>query len=138
MAITEWGVDADNVLEVSFEKNPLHLSCSQFDNVYVWVWCPEVGVGYLANAVYRRMKHMSTVLPQIMAGKEVHVYAFVQDERGRCSNTAYGGSNPQQETEGEEQSIDMEVTEANTPCGVSTDGAMADRDETRQRGRPFL
>lgn len=138
VAITEWGVDADNVLEVSFEKNPLHLSCSQFDNVYVWVWCPEAGVGYLANAVYRRMKHMSTVLPQIMAGKEVHVYAFVQDERGRCSNTAYGGSNLQQETEGEEQSIDMEVTEANTPCGVSTDGTMADRDETRQRGRPFL
>ena len=62
VAITEWGVDADNVLEVSFEKNPLHLSCSQFDNVYVWVWCPEAGVGYLANAVYRRMKHMSTGL----------------------------------------------------------------------------
>ena len=88
--VTEWSVDADNVLEVRFDKNPLHLSCSGFDNVYVWVWCPEAAVGYLANPVYRRAKRMSTLLPELMEGKEIHLYAFVQDERGHCSPTAYG------------------------------------------------
>ena len=90
--VTEWSVDVDNVLTMKFEKNPQHLSCSQFDNVYVWVWCPEAGVGYLANPVYRRAKRLSTLLPQLMEGKEVHVYAFVQDNHGQCSPTAYGGS----------------------------------------------
>lgn len=90
VAVREWHVDEDNVLEVSFEKNPLHLSCSAYDNVYVWVWCPATGRGYLANAVYRRMRRMSVLLPEEMAGQELHVYAFVQDERGRCSATAYG------------------------------------------------
>lgn len=88
--VTEWSVDADNVLEVRFDKNPLHLSCSGFDNVYVWVWCPEAATGYLANPVYRRMKRLSTLLPSLMEGKEIHVYAFVQDNHGRCSPTAYG------------------------------------------------
>ncbi len=88
--ITAWNVDGDNVLSVNFEKNPLHLSCSQHDNVYVYVWCPEVEKGYLANPVYRRAKSMSTLLPQLMADKEIHVYAFVQDEKGHCSPTAYG------------------------------------------------
>lgn len=90
--VTAWSVDVDNVLTVKFEKNPLHLSCSQFDNVYVWVWCPEAGVGYLANPVYRRAKRLSTLLPQLMEGQEIHVYAFVQDEHGLCSPTAYGGN----------------------------------------------
>ena len=89
--VTEWGVDMDNVLNMKFEKKPLHVSCSAFDNVYVWVWCPEAGVGYLSNPVYRRAKKISTLLPQLMEGKELHVYAFVQDEHGQCSPTAYGG-----------------------------------------------
>ena len=81
--------DADNVLEVGFEKNPLHLSCSQFDNVYVWVWCPEAGVGYLANAggVAALKILQKSFLKSFFfgGGKEVHVYAFVQDEGGRCA-----------------------------------------------------
>ncbi len=89
VVVSAWSIDTDNVLNVNFEKNPLHLSCNSFDNVYVWVWCPEAGVGYLTNPVYRRMKQLSSVLPSLMEGKEVHVYAFVQDEHGRCSNTAY-------------------------------------------------
>ena len=93
VAIEEWNVDAGNVLTVSFEKNPLRLSCSAHDNVYVWVWCPEAGEGYLTNPVYRRMKGLSTLLPDFFEGKEVHVYAFVQDDRGSCSATAYGGPN---------------------------------------------
>lgn len=90
VAVTAWSVDEDNVLTVRFNKNPLRLTCSAFDNVYVWVWCPEAGVGYLANSVYRRMKQLSTLLPSLMEGKEIHVYAFVQDDHGRCSPTAYG------------------------------------------------
>lgn len=90
VALTEVTVDEHNILSVSFEKNPMHAAANAFDNVHVWVWCPEAGVGYLANSVYRRSKQVSMTLPSAMEGQELHVYAFVQDEHGRCSNTAYG------------------------------------------------
>lgn len=91
VAVTEVVRDEHNVLTVKFEKNPLHLpAASQYDSVYFWVWCPYIGEGYLTSPVYRRMKRMSTLLPDFLRGKEVHIYAFVQDEHGHCSPTTYG------------------------------------------------
>ena len=90
VAVTEVVRGEGDVLTVSFEKNPLRLSADAYDNVYFWIWCPEAQEGYLCNPVYRRARRMSVVLPETMEGKGVHVYAFVQDENGRCSNTAYG------------------------------------------------
>ncbi|MGX8713279.1 MAG: DUF6266 family protein [bacterium] len=90
VAVTSVEVDDHNVLNVSFEKNPMHAAARAYDNVFVWVWCPEAEEGYLASPVYRRTGHVSTLLPSEMEGLEVHVYAFVQDEHGRCSATAYG------------------------------------------------
>lgn len=103
--VTAWSIDENNVLNVSFEKNPLHLSCNQHDNVYVYIWCPEAEAGYLTNPVYRRAKQLSTLLPQLMAGKEIHVYAFVQDEKGRCSATAYGEPDASEEVSGEREAL---------------------------------
>lgn len=88
--VTEVSVDNDNVLNISFDKNPLRMSCSAYDNVFFWVWCPAVGEGYLASPVHRRTKHASVLLPQVMEGCEVHVYAFVRDDRNLCSDTSYG------------------------------------------------
>lgn len=114
VAITDWSIDEDNVLKVNFEKNPLHLSCSQHDNVYVWVWCPEANVGYLANPVYRRARQSNALLPKMMEGKEVHVYAFVQDEHGLCSPTAYGESTAFDDELNELSEL-SELSEAPTP-----------------------
>ena len=94
VALTEASVDGDNVLNVRFEKNPLRRSCQSFDNVYFWIYNEELEQGYLSNAVYRRMQKASVALPDaFFAGgtPALHVYAFVQDAQGRCSETAYAG-----------------------------------------------
>ncbi len=116
VAITEWSVDEDNILNVKFDKNPLQLSSANpYDNVYFWLWCPDSGEGYLTNTTYRRAKRMSTLLPQYLEGKELLLYAFVQDERGQCSPTAYG-----------EQDAPEEVPEGRQPLAVGASPRTAD------------
>ena len=92
VAVAAATAEAGNVLKVSFEKNPLHLSCSQFDRVYLYVYAPAAGQGYLAAPVYRRSKSVAVALPEIFAGEQVHLYLMVQNERGMWSETAYAGS----------------------------------------------
>jgi hypothetical protein len=94
VAMTEASVDGDNVLNVRFEKNPLRRSCQSFDNVYFWIYNEELEQGYLSNAVYRRMQKASVALPDAFFADgtpALHVYDFVQDAQGRCSETAYAG-----------------------------------------------
>ena len=62
--------------------------------VYFWIYNEELEQGYLSNAVYRRMQKAAVALPDdFFAGgtPALHVYAFVQDAQGRCSETAYAG-----------------------------------------------
>jgi hypothetical protein len=89
VAITnvEYGMSNDE-LTVHFEKNPEHRAANGYDNVFLWIYSPEAGMGYLTNAVYRRAQKISVLLPDYLAG-ELHLYAFVQDEQGRCSATSY-------------------------------------------------
>ena len=79
-------------LEVDFERNPLHLASNYYDSVHLYVYSPALGQGYLAAPVYRRQKKISVLLPDQFAGSEVHLYLYVSDQQGRCSETAYGGS----------------------------------------------
>jgi hypothetical protein len=108
VAITEATLNEDNVLTVHFEKNPEHRAASAYDSVYLWIYSPAEGKGYLTNAVYRRAKRFDILLPEWLtptpqsfgqppsgrgASDELHLYAFVQDEEGRCSASAYGSAN---------------------------------------------
>lgn len=94
VALTEAAVDADNILNVKFEKNPLRRTCNGFDNVYLWIYSEELQQGYLGNPVYRRSQRASVALPDEFQGTTLHVYAFAQDDQGRCSETAYMGLDP--------------------------------------------
>ena len=78
-------------LEVDFERNPLHQQCDAYDAVHLYVYSPSLGQGYLAAPVYRRQKKVSVLLPDLFAGTEVHIYLYVSDQQGRCSETTYGG-----------------------------------------------
>ncbi len=78
-------------LEVDFERNPLHQQCDAYDAVHLYVYSPSLGQGYLAAPVYRRQKKVSVLLPEQFEGTEVHIYLYVSDQQGRCSETAYGG-----------------------------------------------
>lgn len=93
-------VDEGNVLNISFEKNPLRLSCSQYDSVYLYVYAPSAGEGYLAAPVYRRSKHLSVSLPNRFSGEVVHLYLMVKNERGPWSETVYGGCLTMEPTQG--------------------------------------
>ena len=108
ITITEATLNEDNVLTVHFEKNPEHRAASAYDSVYLWIYSPAAGKGYLTNAVYRRAKRFDVLLPEWLtptpqsfgqppsgrgASDELHLYAFVQDEEGRCSTTAYCAAN---------------------------------------------
>ena len=92
VAITEATLNEDNVLTVHFEKNPEHRAASAYDSVYLWIYSPAAGKGYLTNAVYRRAKRFDVLLPEWLGDGELHLYAFVQDAEGRCSATAYGST----------------------------------------------
>lgn len=91
VAITnvERGMMGDE-LTVHFDKNPEHRAADAYDSVYLWVYSSAAGKGYLTNPVYRRAKRIDVLLPEWMSDDELHLYAFVQDKGGRCSETAYG------------------------------------------------
>jgi hypothetical protein len=93
ITITEATLNEDNVLTVHFEKNPEHRAASAYDSVYLWIYSPAAGKGYLTNAIYRRAKRFDVLLPEWLGDGELHLYAFVQDEEGRCSATAYCAAN---------------------------------------------
>lgn len=108
VALTEASVDEDNVLNIRFEKNPLRRSCTSFDNVYFWIYCEELQMGYLSNPVYRRVQQAGIALPDRFAGHDLHVYAFVQDGQGRCSETSYISTTA---AETETETVDTETGE---------------------------
>ncbi len=88
-------VSAEGVLGVAFEKNPYHLRADSFDAVHLYVYCPAAEMGYLAAPVYRKERRIKVVLPDEMVGQELHVYAFVTDEKGLASETAYASPESQ-------------------------------------------
>ncbi|MBO7101957.1 MAG: hypothetical protein J6V98_08075 [Bacteroidales bacterium] len=81
----------NEVLEVDFEKNTLSLRASGDDNVYLYVYAPRRGMGYLSAPTARRNKSLSMRLPEAWSGEEVHLYGFVVDREGRSSNSTYIG-----------------------------------------------
>ena len=89
VALTDATVDADGVLHVRFEKNPLHLSADANDQVHVYLYCPALQQGLLAQHVYRRTRKLDVMLPDEWAGHDWHLYAFVRDSAGRTSDTVY-------------------------------------------------
>lgn len=76
---------------VAFEKNGMSLRASGEDRVYLYVYAPSVGRGYLSAPAMRRSKRLSVSLPAEWAGLEVHLYGFVVDKEGRASGSTYIG-----------------------------------------------
>ena len=85
-------VEESNVLTVSFAKNPEHKVADSFDSVYLYVYCPALRQGYLTTPVYRRMKTLSVMLPQVFADNDLQLFMIVGNERGQFSETIYCGS----------------------------------------------
>ena len=89
VALTETVVDADNVLHVRFEGNPLHQRAEAYDRVYVYLYCPALQEGLLPAHVFRRTKKLDVALPDEWVGEQWYLYAIVLDAKGRASATCY-------------------------------------------------
>lgn len=80
-----------SLITIPFERNPLHLSSSSDDEVYLYAWCPELQQGILSTPAYRRQRQVTISLPDNWVGLEVHLYGFVTDYAGRASDSTYIG-----------------------------------------------
>ena len=79
-------------ITIDFEKNPEHRNCNGNDRVYVAAINARREEAVLSLPVYRRMGSITVSLPEYWDGEEVHLYGFVQDNAGRCSESAYIGA----------------------------------------------
>lgn len=89
VAFGEAAVDDAGVLSVEFDKNPLRLRASSEDKVYVAAYCPELGQLVMAAPALRRSKRVAMALPDEWAGREFHLWGFVQDYQLRASECQY-------------------------------------------------
>ena len=83
--------EENETVTVTFEKNSLQLRASGDDSVYLYIYAPALGRGWLSTPTPRRNKSLSVKLPREWAGQEVHLYGFVVDKEGRPSGTTYVG-----------------------------------------------
>ena len=112
---------------VPFEKNPEHRRADANDKVYIAAFCAETGEAELSIPVYRRTRQVTVVLPTNWAGKEVHLYGFVQDNAGRTSESLYI------ETTNSEDTSDSEIESmVNEGEAVGTLVGREDEEEHRQ------
>ncbi len=93
--------DAAAPLVIPFEPCAPGSRASGADEVYVWAWCPAAGEGLLSPAARRNSGHVTLTLPDAWQGKEVHLYGFAVDYKGKASVTIYLGSLEQEEERGE-------------------------------------
>lgn len=84
------GIEEMSII-VPFERNPLQLSASGDDLVYLYAWCPGVGEGKLSTPAYRRTRQATIALPERWTGMEVHLYGFVVDNEAQASDSVYLG-----------------------------------------------
>ena len=78
-------------LSVDFEKNPLHRAVKWEDLVYLVAYCPELGDFDISAPVYRRSNRLTMSLNPYWVGREVHLWGFVVDGKGRASQSQYLG-----------------------------------------------
>ena len=110
-------IDEDNVLTVGFEANPMRVRADGYDGVRLYAYCPELKRGFLSAPVYRRAKRLAVQLPDAFAGRELHLYGFVQAEDGRCSESSYLAW-PQEDTDLEPSTAEPSVHSAETEAAT--------------------
>ena len=75
----------DNVLNVRFARGIGRGN----DEVYLYVWVPDLQRGYMSSSVHRREKRLSVALPDEYAGHEVQAWLLVQGEEGGWSQSTF-------------------------------------------------
>jgi len=88
--------DTPQRVAVGFDSNEECEKTSLDDEVYVFVYCPDMKSGVLATPVKRSVKSISVMVPTCWNGMKVHVWGFTLgaglDTLGEVSDSAYIGS----------------------------------------------
>ena len=123
----------DNVLSVSFKPG----GGRSLDYVYLYVYVPGCGKGFLSAPVYRYQKHISLLMPGYFAGYEAQVYLMSMSEDGRWSDSLYAGVIRQGEEGAELQSSLLEPIGCDETAHEVVLGGVgdADVDEVARTGR---
>ena len=101
----------ETTLSVDFEKNPLHRVVKWEDLVYLVAYCPELGDFDISAPVYRRSNRLTMSLNPYWVGREVHLWGFVVDGKGRASQSQYLGLANEDMTSEESQDVTPQTTE---------------------------
>ena len=122
VAFNEVQMVDESTLKVCFEKNPLRRTARSEDLVYLAAYCPELDEFDLSLPAYRRSNAVTISLNPYWAGREVHLWGFVVDSKGRASQSQYIG--------GGEMATDTKENSTGQP--ITTDG------HASQAGMPML
>ena len=82
-------VDADGVLEASYQPCEAGRGGRADDRVYLYIYNATLGEGILAQAAERRQKRLHLCLPDGWQSADLHLYGFTLDRHGRPSASAY-------------------------------------------------
>ena len=61
------------------------------DQFYLFLFCPDLREGHFAKPVARTTGIVGASLPEEWKGHELQLYAFMEDSKGRTSETMYLG-----------------------------------------------
>ena len=106
--------------EAPIEKNPLRRTARPSDIVYVLLYCPDLEAFHLSLPTYRSKGRVEILLSDRWTGHEVHLWGFVQDSKGRASDSYYLGSGVLEEEFEDEwnaEGDDLLEEEPDTPVG---------------------
>ncbi|MBR4230382.1 MAG: hypothetical protein IKR83_06690, partial [Bacteroidales bacterium] len=100
-----------------------------FDEVYLYVYAPELGKGFLSSSAYRRDRRITLALPDDYAGRELHAWLMAKSDDGRWSESSYVDINAAEPAE-EPDATDAAATHdrrADGDAESGTDGPKASR-----------
>ncbi len=112
VAAEEVSLSEDNVLNVRFSRG----TGRGFDEVYLYVYVPELKKGFLSSSAYRRDKNISVALPDDYAGRELHAWLMVKSDDGRWSESSYVDVNSRPGTAGLEPPAGPSSASSNGPA----------------------
>ena len=110
VAGSRWSVGGSRYATQATDHQP-PTTVDRFDYVYLYVYAPDVEVGFISAPAYRMDKRLALQLPDLFAGHELQVYLLVQSQDGRWSDSQYVGAISQGET------LDAETGEVRKESG---------------------
>ena len=85
--ITSVKVDEQRVLHVTFDGGVTEKNSEDLFGLFVY--CPELRKCHALQPVPRAVETVTEELPEAFIGQELHLYGFLQDDKGRTSDTIY-------------------------------------------------